>query len=159
MNIDPLLGVVSDEQIDALGHMNFLEYQRLTDAQLARWWHLINGESSTHELNAVTAPTYVTLESHVRYIQELRLGDAYAVTLRIITFDSKKLIALQSILHNDRVACLVESLQVNFDLAIRRAVDFSPRVLAMLGGCATGDGNLATISRRLSLAPPGESLV
>jgi acyl-CoA thioester hydrolase len=148
------MGVVGAGQIDALGHMNFLEYQRLADEQMTWWWDSINTESLTHAVNAAGRPAYVTLESHVRYIRELRSGDAYSVTLGLVAFDSKKLIALQTILNEDRPACVVESLQLNFDLPTRRAVNFSPRVLTLLNDCKTSGGGLTAISRRLTLEPP-----
>lgn len=141
-------GRASPAQVDELGHMNFLEYQREADVATMAAWRALNGGREARDRAGLE---FVTVETLVRYVGELREGEAFEVRAQLLAFDDKRFILRDDILAADgALACSVEVLGLGFDLNTRRAVAFTPEVRAALARSLAEDA----LAPRLALRPP-----
>ena len=82
-----------------------------------------------------------SLECHIHYFHELRLGTKVEVRTRLLAHDAKRL-HLYSSLHaagDERVMSAAEQLLLHVDLAGPRAAPFQPDVLQDLRALALAD--------------------
>ena len=115
--------------IDSLGHVNFLEYQRIADlAADALWLELCGGRTVASRADELFA--YVDLQ--VRYLRELTLGDRVAVETRVLGFDAKRMAVQHEVLRGDEVSCRMVTVAVSFNLGDRKVRAFAPDVLDRL---------------------------
>jgi len=121
--------VVQQNWIDALGHVNFLDYQRIADLASERLWLAAGGPP----LNENTALSFVVIETHVHYRRELRLGDPVDIDTLLVGYDSRRMHLYHSILRREELVCIVQVLGLAFDLSRRRASHWPE---AMLDGFA-----------------------
>ena len=128
--------VVQESWIDALGHVNFLEYQRIADLASERLWLAVGGPP----IAANEPMTFVVIETHVHYRRELRLGDPVGIDTQLIDYDSRRMHLYHSILRRDELACIVQVLALAFDLSRRRASHWPD---AMLDALAARKGTAA----------------
>lgn len=122
-------GLVEDTFIDENGHMNIGDYFRLTSHAL---W------DDTH--NAGVSDSYIedrdlslfTVEQHVRYLGEMRLGDRFTVHNRFIARSGKVVHAIAFLLDQEkkRLACTMEVSWVHVDMTSRSAVDLPDDIAA-----------------------------
>jgi acyl-CoA thioester hydrolase len=119
--------------LDSLGHMYFLEYQRLADQASDVFWIDVGGllPPSNRQL------AYVILETHVRYMQELRLGDPVAIDTRLVGYDHRRLHLHHTLLRHDQAVCAVQFLGLAFDLETRRAAQWPQSMLERLAAWRT----------------------
>jgi acyl-CoA thioester hydrolase len=116
-------GDVATEWIDDLGHVGFLEYQRLADVASLEIWRRAKGQDS--------GPLeFVMTETHVRYLKELRVGMPVEVFSSVIEADAKRFQLLHQIRSGDEVMCTVETLNLCFDPERRRVAEFSAGIAA-----------------------------
>ena len=121
------------EWLDSLGHVNFLEYQRLTDQASDIFWTDIGGQLGP----ASRRLAYVILETHVRYMHELRLHDPFAIDTRLIAYDHRRLHLHHTLLRGEQPVCAVQYLGLAFDLETRRAALWPQPMLAKLAAWRT----------------------
>lgn len=124
-------GEVESSYIDENGHMNIAHYFELTTSSL---W------ADTRD--AGVDPAYIhtremslfTVEQHIRYLGEMRLGDRLTVHNRFIARTGKALHAMSFLVDQDksRLACTMEVTWVHVDMQTRRAVDFPEDVAGPL---------------------------
>ena len=112
---------VASEWIDYNGHMNMAYYnvafdQYGADHLLAR---LGLGLDYVHRTNA----SMFTLEQHVTYLRELKLGDPILITCQLLDYDDKRLHCFLNMHHADVgfLAATSEQLLMHIDLNIRRS--------------------------------------
>jgi acyl-CoA thioester hydrolase len=125
--------VVVSEWLDSLGHMNFLEYQRLADQASDIFWIDIGGQLGPADRRLA----YVILETHVRYIYELRLGDPVAIDTRLVAYDQRRLHLHHTLVRADQPVCVAQYLGLAFDLQSRRASHWPPAMLKKLAAWRT----------------------
>jgi acyl-CoA thioester hydrolase len=126
-------GAVERGWLDELDHVNFLAYQRIAEkGNEALWTAVSDGRSIAERRGA----EYVMLETHVRYLSELRLGEAVKVETALLAHDDKRYQLLHRISGGERLACTVETVNLAFDLRTRRAMAFTPEVRAALDAMA-----------------------
>src|SRR5579862_6531872 len=89
--------VVQENWLDSLGHVNFLEYQRIADLASERLWLAAEGPP----LTANAALSFVVIETHVHYRRELRLGDPVSIDTQLIGYDSRRMHLYHSILRRE----------------------------------------------------------
>lgn len=113
--------------------MNFLEYQRLTDQTSDAFWIDIGGQLGA----ANRRLAYVILETHVRYMHELRLGDPVAVDTRLVAYDHRRIHLHHTLVRAEQPVCVVQYLGLAFDLETRRAALWPPAMLEKLAAWRT----------------------
>jgi acyl-CoA thioester hydrolase len=108
--------------------MNFLEYQRIADQASDRFWLEIGGSMPSESVHLA----YVMIETNVRYLRELRLGDPIWIDTRLIAYDQRRLHLHHSVVRRNQTACVVQILGLAFNLDTRRATHWSQPMLEAL---------------------------
>ncbi len=78
-----------------------------------------------------------TVESHVRYLDEVSLGSTLVVRPRLVSAGAKKLHLAYEMLVDDRVVATEEILALHVDQNPDRAVEFPPAIAARIAEVAT----------------------
>jgi acyl-CoA thioester hydrolase len=116
---------IRQEWIDYNGHMNVAYYVLVFDRATDVFFDYLGiGAEYLRRTNNST----FTLESHVTYQGEVRLGDPVRVTSQLLGVDNKRLHFLQRMYHAEKgyLASTLESVSLHVDLASRRAAPFPP---------------------------------
>ena len=127
--ITMLRGRVSEQMIDAVGHVNFLEYHRLAEAATAQFWNDITGQRDLLDEGRMT---WILLEAHVTYRSEMRLFDEYHVQMALVAYDAKRFHILHRIRRDGGDACILETMGACFDEKTRRMAHFASASLGRL---------------------------
>jgi len=78
--------------------------------------------------------TTYTAEFHIRYLRELRLGDAVRVSFQLIDHNDKCLHYFQEIIHEEGwVSATGEGLALHVDLSGPRVASMPADILSMIG--------------------------
>lgn len=134
-------GQVPAEWIDYNGHMNESRYLEIfgyaTDALLAR--------IGMDDAMLAKGFSYYTVETHLRHLDEIRLGESYVATTQILGQDEKRIHLFHRLLHSDgRLLATAEQMMLHVDMKAHRAMPAAPEVLAVLE-------NLASLHRGLAM--------
>jgi carnitine 3-dehydrogenase len=132
-------GTVPAEWIDYNGHMNESRYLEIfgyaTDALLAR----IGMDAAM----LARGFSYYTVETHLRHLDEARLGEGFAATTQILGHDGKRIHLFHRLHHADgRLLATGEQMMLHVDTRQHRACAASPEVLAVLGDLAAAHRGL-----------------
>lgn len=123
--------VIPEEFIDIMGHMNVMWYTHIFDYATRNLFTSFGfGEDYVHR----TGNGSFALESHIRYLAELRLEDKAIVYSRVLD-RSDKIIHFMSFMVRERdgsLAATLETVGAHADLTKRRITPFPPEVLAGL---------------------------
>ena len=122
---------VGHDWLDALDHVNFLEYQRAADKATDQFWYAVGGAPAT---DADATLSLVIIETHVRYLRELRLGDPVEVRTRIVGFDARRLHLEHALLRRDELSCTIQVLALAFDRGARAAGHWPEAMLRAFAG-------------------------
>jgi acyl-CoA thioester hydrolase len=122
---------IPDDYLDAMGHMNVMWYTHLFSTGMGgvlRMMGLDWDEIATHH-----GGTFA-LESHTRYLSEVRVGQAIEVHARIIDRSKKRFHVMQFMTNLDKqdVAASFETVNAYVDLRERRMAVFPDSVAAKL---------------------------
>lgn len=118
-------GKVERDWLDELDHVNFLAYQRIADKGGENFWATVSGGRSFEERGGAEC---VMIETWVRYLGELRLDDVVSVETALLAFDDKRYQLKHRIKSRNQLACLVETVNLAFNLNTRRSMSFSSEV-------------------------------
>jgi acyl-CoA thioesterase FadM len=113
--------------------VNFLEYQRLADQASDIFWIDIGGQLGPPP----RLLAYVIMETHVRYLHELRLNDPVAIDTRLVAYDHRRLHLHHTLMRHEQPVCVVQYLGLAFDLETRRAALWPPAMLEKLAAWRT----------------------
>lgn len=132
-------GRVPVEWIDYNGHMNESRYLEIfgyaTDALLAR----IGMDDAMLQRGF----SYYTVETHLRHLDEIRLGEDYVATTQILGQDEKRIHLFHRLLHaNGRLLATGEQMMLHVDTKAHRAVAAAAEVLAILQPLAASQAGL-----------------
>lgn len=122
---------VPEHFIDENGHMNIGHFFML--GAMAPWERL--GElGSGGPYIEERGLSFFTVEHHIRYLGELRLGESLSVRPGLAGRTAKALHAISFVVDEgrDRVACSMEVMYVHVSMQTRRAVDIPDDVAAAL---------------------------
>ncbi len=114
---------VRPEWIDYNGHMNVAYYVLAFDHATDRLLDLLDlGADYVGRENM----SFFVLETHVRYLREVRLGDSMAFTLHLIDSDAKRLHYYLEMRHAGKgfLAATSEQLGMHIDLEARKSAPF-----------------------------------
>lgn len=122
-------GVVESGFIDENGHMNVGDYFRLTSHSL---WDATRDAGVTDEYIGERGMSLFTVEQHVRYLGEMRLGERFTVHHRFLARSEKVVHAMSFLVDQDkcRLACTMEVSWVHVDMTTRRSVPLPDDVAA-----------------------------
>ena len=118
---------VSEDWIDYNGHLNMAYYNVIFDHSVDHFFDLLNIGA---DYAASGVGSCFTLEVHVHYVQELKLGDQVEVRLHLLDFDHKRLHFYQEMYHCDEgyLAATSEQMALHVDMTSRRSAPFPESV-------------------------------
>jgi acyl-CoA thioester hydrolase len=126
---------VREEWIDLNAHMNVAYYVLAFDLAIDTLWGLfgIDGNYVSERRLSTFA-----VESHVRYLRELRAGDPYLITSQILAYDAKRIHQFMRMYHatDGVIAATAEWLNLHVDLDRRRVVPWPDDVAARIADVA-----------------------
>lgn len=122
-------GHVEESFIDENGHMNIGDYFHLTSSSL---WRETRSFGVADDYISARGMSLFTVEQHIRYLGEMRLGDRLSVHNRFIARSGKVVHAMSFLLdqEKDRLACTMEISWVHVDMTSRRSVDLPEDIAA-----------------------------
>lgn len=123
--------VVRAEWVDSYDHMNLANYVAVCDNSTYAFWELMNENVPQDQRGGAE---YAVVETHVNYIQEVRLGDPLRITTQLLGADRKRYRIFHTMYRvtDDAIAATNEVMALGFDLNARRVSEFRPRVQANL---------------------------
>ncbi len=122
---------VRTEWVDEYDHMNVAYYVHVCDLATYAFWELINDDAT---LEARKGFEYAVVESHVNYLQELRLDSPLRIETRLIAYDCKRFRIFHQLYHETAnfLAATNEIMALGFDLNKRSICDFKQQVQSNL---------------------------
>ena len=124
-------GAVLPEWIDHNGHMNAGYYMVVFDDATGPWHDLcgIDGEYRTTYRRST-----FSIEGHITWDRELRVGDPLRIDAQLLGYDDKKTHAFFRLFHDSEgyLAATHELLSIHVDMDRRRSVTFPTEILARL---------------------------
>lgn len=142
---------VPPEFIDQNGHMNINDYFNL--ATWAPWKRLVElGVDDSYISDR--GLSFFTVEHHIRYLGELRLGERFSIGTGFVGRSAKALLGAAFVLDHerDRLSCVLEVKYVHISIGTRRAVDLPDDVAALLDAEIAAHPWVADVATHLSLA-------
>ncbi len=119
--------VVKADWVDEYEHMNLSYYVLICDQSTYAFWELVNDSKALKQRDGLE---YAVVESHVNYLQELRLGDPVRVTTQLIAYDSKRFRIFHELYHEKDgfLSATNEIMALGFDLNSRAICKFNQTV-------------------------------
>lgn len=124
---------VIEAWVDYNGHMNMAYYNVVFDQALDHAYDRLGiGEAYVRDSGC----SHFTLEAHVTYLREVRLGDPLRVTWQLLDCDTKRLHYFEHMYHGSEgyLAATSEQISMHVDLAERRATVFPDHLQAQFEG-------------------------
>ena len=123
--------VVRPEWIDEYGHLNMANYVRVCDDGTYAFWNHVNDGRGLEERDGAE---YAVVETHVNYLDEVRLDDPLRVTTQLLAADEKRFRLFHVLYHatKDYVAATNEVMALGFNLKTRALMRFHDPVRARL---------------------------
>ncbi len=124
---------------DYNGHMNETHYVEIASRASDRFMELIGADAAY----IARGFSYFTAENVVRYLDEVKAGEALTVTTQVVGAAGKKLHLLQRISAEGRgeVAAL-ETLLIHVDLTTRRSAPPPPDIVERIEGYVAAQSHL-----------------
>jgi acyl-CoA thioester hydrolase len=121
--------VVSPEFIDLNGHMNIRHY---FDAASIGLWRACIAAGMDQSYSDERGLTLFTVEQHIRYFSELRLGERFTVHGRFLERSDRAVHAMSFVVapETESLACTFEAAYVHVDMNTRRSVPIPDDVAA-----------------------------
>lgn len=125
--------VIPPSWVDYNGHMNEAHYAELGGQANDRFMELVGADLDY----VASGYSYFTVENHIRYLNELHIGEAVSVTTQLINGEGKKLHLFHTILKSDgSIAATVESLMLHIDMGTRKTSVPQPAVAEQIAAMA-----------------------
>jgi len=123
--------IIPADFIDIMGHMNVMWYIHIFDHGTR---NLFNRFGFGEEYIQRTGMGSFALESHIRYLAEVKLGEAVTVRSRVLDRSAKTIHFLHFMTrdHDESLAATIEVLGAHADLTRRKVTPFPPEVLVQL---------------------------
>ena len=123
--------VIPAEYIDIMGHMNVMWYIHIFDIGTRNFFDRFGFGREYIERTGMGS---FALESHIRYLGEVKQGEAVTVRSRVLDHSAKTLHFMHFMTrnHDGKMAATIELLGAHADLSQRKVVPFPPEILARL---------------------------
>lgn len=130
---------ITADWADYNGHTNDSRYMQLSSEALDVFFRSI-GFSNDY---LATGRSFYTLESHIRYINESKVGDEIVVTAQVISLDDKK-IHMHSVMSqtDGTVVATGEHIYLHVDTKLKKACPIGSELLVLLEPIAKAHANL-----------------
>jgi len=131
---------ITADWADYNGHTNDSRYMQLSSEALDAFFRSI-GFSNEY---LATGRSFYTLESHIRYINESKVGDEIVVTAQVISLDEKK-VHLHSVMSqtDGTVVATGEHIYLHVDTKLKKACPIGAELLLVLAPIAEAHANLS----------------
>ena len=131
---------ITADWADYNGHTNDSRYMQLSSEALDAFFRSI-GFSNEY---LATGRSFYTLESHIRYINESKVGDEIVVTAQVISLDEKK-VHLHSVMSqtDGTVVATGEHIYLHVDTKLKKACPIGDELLFVLAPIAEAHANLS----------------
>ncbi|MHA3978855.1 carnitine 3-dehydrogenase [Halovulum sp. GXIMD14794] len=124
---------------DYNGHMNETHYLEIGSLATDRFMEMIGAD----EAYVASGRSYFTVESHVRYLDEVRAGERLEVKTQVLDGQGKRMHLFHRIERGDgALAATVETLLLHTDLTTRRSSAPAPEVAARLAEFASAHADM-----------------
>jgi len=123
--------VIPEKYIDIMGHMNVMWYIHIFDIGTRNFFDSFGfGQEYINR----TGNGSFALESHIRYLGEVKQGEAVTVRSRLLDRSAKTLHFMHFMTrdHDGKMAATIELLGAHADLGQRKVAPFPPEILARL---------------------------
>lgn len=122
---------VSPDQIDENGHMNIRHYFDFGSWAVWRTTQAVGVDEAYIESRGMS---FFTVEQHLRYFGEMRVGERFTVHDRLLERSGRALHAMAFVLDRERsrLACTFELVYVHVNMSERKAVDIPDDIAALL---------------------------
>jgi acyl-CoA thioester hydrolase len=122
---------IEPQWIDYNGHLNMAYYNVMFDRAIDELW-----------LQLGIGPTYMkvrngstfTAECHVRYLQEIHLGDPVQISILLLGADEKRLHTFEELRHASEgwLSATSENMSMHIDMKARKTGPFPPDIRARI---------------------------
>ncbi|SNT73842.1 carnitine 3-dehydrogenase [Paracoccus seriniphilus] len=124
---------------DYNGHMNEAKYLEAAAQATDRFMEMIGCDAEY----IASGGSYFTVESHVRFLNEMHEGDALTITTQVLKGEGKKMHLFHRLLGSDgKLAATVETLLLHMDMKARVSALPSDEVAARLTAYATAHAGM-----------------
>ncbi len=131
---------ITADWVDYNGHTNDSRYMQLSSEALDAFFRSIGFNSDY----LATGRSFYSLESHVRYINESKVGDEIIVTAQVIYLDEKK-VHLHSVMSktDGAVVATAEHIYLHVDTKLKKGIPIGEELLVRLAPIAKAHAKLA----------------
>tara|TARA_Y100001960_G_C14747925_1_gene866719 strand:+ start:370 stop:846 length:477 start_codon:yes stop_codon:yes gene_type:complete len=135
--------IVQPEWIDYNGHMNVAYYVLAFDHATDRLLNFLDLGTAYTERET---KSIFQVECHIKYIQEVKEGDALTFTIQLLDYDTKRIHLFSSMYHRDNgfLSATAEWLGIHVDLQERRSVELAEASLERLAELKLDHAELPT---------------
>jgi len=123
---------VPTDWVDGNDHMNESRYMQAM-SEASDWFLLWIGSTPDY---IATEGSWFTVENHVRYLAEIRIGERITVTTQVLDARGKKLTLFHTIHCNGEVAATAEQLLIHVSMKTRRAAEPPEEMAALVAKIA-----------------------
>jgi len=122
---------IEPQWIDYNGHLNVAYYNVLFDRAVDEFYELVG--LGPEYLKRHKHSTMV-VESHVRYLRELREDDPVRVSVQLLDFDAKRIHLFEELrhAHENWLSATSENMTLSVDMTAKKVAPFKPHVLDAL---------------------------
>ena len=149
-------GEVLPEWIDYNGHMNMGYYLVVFDLATDEWLDYVGLDEAHRTAHRVTT---FSLEAHVTYHREVRVGDPLRFTTRLLEHDAKRIHYVHEMYHATEgyLAATNELMSLHVSKDTRRGAPMAPAIQARLARIQAAHDALPRppqVGRRIGLGTP-----
>lgn len=123
---------------DYNGHMNETHYLEAASLATDRFLEMIGAGADY----VASGRSFFTVETHIRYLDEVHAGDRLTVTTQVLGAQGKKLHLFHRLHQGDRLAATVETLLLHTDLTTRRTSPPAPELAGAMAEWAARHADL-----------------
>lgn len=114
---------VQPDWIDFNGHMNARYYGLQFQSHAERFLEEVVGFSTSFSKAEGAGP--FVLQQHLHYLDELNLGEAFHINMRLLDHDAKRMhMFFEMVSEDGRICSTAEYVNMNVDLTARKGTEF-----------------------------------
>jgi acyl-CoA thioester hydrolase len=133
MNDLPIVhrAVIPESYLDMMGHMNVMWYTHLFSTAVGGLFHLVGLNRDYFESHQAGS---FALETHIRYLAEVRAGEHLRIHSRLLGRSAKRLHWMSFMVKEDgpALAATSEFVATHIDMRVRRSSPFPPPIAEAL---------------------------
>ena len=135
---DELVDLIAGQSDSQSGHMNETHYLEVGAQATDRVMELIGADAAY----VAAGKSYFTVESHVRFLDEVKAGERIRVTTQVLGGEGKKMHLFHRVEREGTLVATVETMLLHMDLNARGSSLPAPEVAGKLAGLANAHAGL-----------------